>query len=64
MDLMSIQIIAQNAYALKEEEEAVELQHLLELQVVEAAIRGGLEMGFAMILTTISIAPTMAEIAV
>ena len=41
VDLMSIQIIAMNAYALmtEEEEEAVELQHLLELQVAEAAIR-------------------------
>ena len=45
---------AQNAYALKEEvEEAVELQHLLELQVAEAAIRIGLLMGTVMISITI-----------
>ena len=65
VDLMSIQIIAQNAYALKEEEGAVEeLQHLLELQLVEAAIRVGLVMGIVMILTTILIAPMTVEIAV
>jgi hypothetical protein len=53
VDLMSIQIIVLNAYALKEVEVAVELQHLLELQIVEAAIRAGLEMGIAMISTII-----------
>ena len=40
-------------YFLKEVEVAVEEIHLLELQVVEAAIRAGLEMGIAMISTTI-----------
>ncbi len=54
VDLMSIHNTVQNAYALKEEEGAVEeLQYLLELQLAEAAIRSGLEMGFAMISTTI-----------
>ena len=52
-DLMSIQNTAVNAYALKEVEVAVEEQHLLELQVVETEIRAGLEMGLAMISTTI-----------
>ena len=54
VDLMSIHNIAQHVYALKEEEgEVEELQHLLELQVSQAAIRAGLEMGIAMISTTI-----------
>ena len=52
VDLMSIHNTAQNAYALKEEGAVEELQHLLELQVLEAAIRAGLEMGFVMMLTT------------
>ena len=39
---------------LKEVEEAVvELQHLLELHLAESAIRVGLVMGIAMILTTV-----------
>jgi hypothetical protein len=43
---------AQKAYALKEEvEEAMEQQQLLELQLAEAAIRAGLEMGIATIST-------------
>ena len=42
----------------------MELQHLLELQVAEAAIWIGLLMGIVMILTTILNAPTMVEIAV
>ena len=53
VDLMSIQHTALIAYALKEVEVAVEEQHLLELQVVETEIRAGLEMGLAMISTTI-----------
>ena len=53
VDLMSIHNTALIAYALKEVEVAVEEQHLLELQVAEAAIRAGLEMGIAMISTTI-----------
>ena len=53
VDLMSIHNTAQNANALKEVEVAVEEQHLLELQVTEAAIRAGLEMGIAKILTKI-----------
>ena len=65
VDLMSIQNPAVNAYALKQEvEEAVELQHLLELQVAEAAIRAGLEMGIGTISTTIQTAPMMVEIVV
>ena len=50
VDLVYWHNTAQNAYALKEE---VELQHLLELQVAEAAIRVGLLMGIVMIATTI-----------
>ena len=38
--VLLIQIIAQNVYALKEGE-MVELQHLLKLQLAEAAIRDG-----------------------
>ena len=54
VDLMSIQDTAMNAYALKEVvEEAVELQHLLELQLPEAAFRVGLQMGIVMMSTTI-----------
>ena len=53
VDLMSIPIIVQNAYALKEVELAVEEQHLPELQLAEAAIRAGLVMGIVMISTTI-----------
>ena len=49
VDLMPIHNTALIAYALKEVEVAVEEQHLLELQVAEAAIRAGLEMGIAMI---------------
>ena len=49
VDQMSIHNTAQNANALKEVEVAVEEQHLLELQVAEAAIRAGLEMGISMI---------------
>ena len=53
VDLMSTHNTAQNAYALKKEkEEAVELHHLLELQLVETAI-SILEMGIVMISTTI-----------
>ena len=53
VDLMSIQSGAQNAYALKEEvEEAVELQHLPVLQLVEAVIIL-LGMGIAIVSTTI-----------
>ena len=51
VDLVYWHNTAQNAYALKQEVE--ELQHLLELQVAEAAIRIGLLMGFVMITTTI-----------
>ena len=45
VDLTSIQIGAQNAYALKEEEEGavVELQHLLELQLEAADIHNNLD---------------------
>ena len=50
--VLLIQIIAQNVYALKEGE-MVELQHLLKLQLAEAAIRDGLLMGIVMISTTI-----------
>ena len=55
VDLMSIHNTAQNAYALKEEEEGAveELQHLPELQLPELAIRVGLVMGIVMISTTI-----------
>ena len=55
VDLMSIHNTAQNVYALKEEEEGavLDLQHLLELQLMEAALRVGLEMAIAMISTTI-----------
>ena len=54
VDQMSIHNTAQNANALEEEEGAVEeLQHLLELYLVEAAIRVGLVMGIVMISTTI-----------
>ena len=52
MVVLLIQIIAQNVYALKEGE-MVELQHLLKLQLAEAAIRDGLLMGIVMISTTI-----------
>ena len=53
VDLMLIQIIAQYANALKEEEGvAEELRHLPELQLAEAVI-SILEMGSVMILTTI-----------
>ena len=38
VDLMSIHNTAQNSYALKEVEVAVEEQHLPELPLVEAAI--------------------------
>ena len=48
VELVSIQIIAQNVYVLKEEEGAVE-----ELQLVVGAIRVGLLMGIVMISTTI-----------
>ena len=50
VDLMSIHNTAQNAYALKEVEVAVEeQQHLPELQLAEAAIiRAGLVMGIVM----------------
>ena len=65
VDLMLIQNTAVNAYALKEEvEEAVELQHLLELPLAEAAIRAGLEMGIAMISTIMHHANMMVETAV
>ena len=40
VDLMSIHNTAQNAYALKEVEVAVEEQHLLELQVANSNARG------------------------
>ena len=54
VDPMSIHSIAQNVYALKVEEGVVlDLQQLLELQLVEAAFRFGLEMAIAMISTTI-----------
>jgi hypothetical protein len=54
VDLMSIHNTAQNVYALKVEEGAmVELQHLLEVQLAEAAFRVGLLMGIVMISTTI-----------
>ena len=54
VDLMSIHNIAQHVYALKEEEgEVEELQHLLELQLPELAIRVGLLMGIVMISITI-----------
>ena len=55
VDLLSIHSIAQNANALKEEEEGVaeELQHLPELQLFEAVIRIRLVMGIVMISTTI-----------
>ena len=59
VDLLLIHNSAQNAYALKEEEGAVE-----ELQLPKAAIRVGLEMGIAMISTIILTAHTMEEIAV
>ena len=48
-----IEIIAQYVNALKKEEVAEELQHLLELQLPELAIRVGLLMGIVMISTTI-----------
>ena len=55
VDLMLIQIIVMNACALKKKEEWVveELQHLLELQLPELAIRVGLVMTLVMISTTI-----------
>ena len=54
VDLMSIQLFAQNAYALKEEEGAVaEVQHLREPQLVEAATWIGSLMGIVMISITI-----------
>ena len=59
VDLMSMPVIAQNVYVLKEEEGAVE-----ELQLVEAAKRFGLVIGIVMKSTTIQAAPTMEEIAV
>ena len=50
VDLMSIQLFAQNACVLKEEEGAVaEVQHLLEPQLAEAAIWIGSLMGIVMI---------------
>ena len=53
VDFMSIQIIALYVNALKEEREEVEeLQHLPELQLVEAVIRVGLLMDIVMISTT------------
>ena len=50
VDLMSIQTIAQNAYALKGKAE--EIQLLLELHLVEDATRDGLAMHFVMISIT------------
>ena len=65
VDLMSIQIIAQYASALKQEVEgAVERQHLQLLQLVKTAIRVGLMMGIVMISTIIWIVTLMVEIAV
>ena len=65
VDLMLILNIAIYVNALKKEgEEVEELQHLLELQLAEAAIKVRLLMGIVMILTTILNAPTMVEIAV
>ena len=53
VEVILIQIIAQNVYVLKKEEEgAMEEQHLLELPLVEAAI-SILVMGIVMISTTI-----------
>ena len=48
VDLESINITAQNAYALKEEKEEA-----VELQLVKAAFRVGLEMSIVMIATII-----------
>ncbi len=55
VEIMSMQNTVVNAYALKEEEEGAveELQHLLELQLLEVAIRAGLLMGIVMMSTTI-----------
>ena len=65
VDLMSIQIIAQYANALKQEVEgAVERQHLQLLQLVKTAIRVGLMMGIVMISTIMLIVTLMVEIAV
>ena len=65
VDLMSIPIGAQIAYALKQEvEAATELQQLLELQIAETAIRAGLEMDITMISTIMQTATMMEEIAV
>ena len=59
MDLMSIQIGAQNVYALKGEEE--EIQLLLELQLAEDATQDGLGMHIVMILIITWIATMMVE---
>ena len=54
VEVLLIQIIAQNVYALKGEEGAAEeLHHHLELLLVEAAFWAGLEMGIVMISTII-----------
>ena len=55
VDLMSIQKLAHYVNALKREEEGavLDLQYLLELQLMEAAFRFGLEMAIAKISTTI-----------
>ena len=52
-DLMSIHNSAQNANASKEEKEEAVEQHLPELQLLEAAVRVGLEMGTVMMATMI-----------
>ena len=62
VDLMSIQIIAQYANALKQEVEgAVERQHLQLLQLVKTAIRVGLLICIVMISTIILTATMMEE---
>ena len=51
---MGLMSTCNTTYALKEEvEEAVELQHCLELHLAEAAIRVGLLMGIVMMSITI-----------